>query len=81
MRRGRFDGLEGEVGGQTPSDEVRNGGGERVERVENDDKDESTNNGVGLGDLCALFEVVQDGVLGELRDVSELSLSMKNVEN
>jgi len=34
--------------------------------VEEDDKDEATNNGVGLGDLGALLEVVEHGIFGEL---------------
>jgi hypothetical protein len=81
MGRGRLDSLEGEVSGKTPSDEIRHGGGEGVERVENDDEDETTNNSVGLGDLSALLEGVEDGILGELRSVSELCLSINHREN
>ena len=81
MGRGRLDSLEREVGRKTPSDEIRNGGSEGVKRVENDDEDETTNNSVSLGDLSALFEVVEDRVLGELRSVSELCLSRKYREN
>lgn len=34
--------------------------------MENDDADSTANGGVCLGDLCALLEVVEDGILGEL---------------
>lgn len=34
--------------------------------MKEDDKDEATEDSVGLWDLCALFEGVEDGVLCEL---------------
>lgn len=59
--------LEGEVGGECPANEVGNGGGEGIEKVEEGDKEDYADEGIRLGDLRALFEVDQDGVLGELQ--------------
>jgi len=66
LRLGRFESLEGKVSRETPADEIRNGCGERVEEMEEGDQKEQANDGVGLGHLSALFEVVKDWVLGEL---------------
>ena len=66
MRAGTFDCLEGEVGRETPADEVGNGCGEDVEGVQKDDKQNTTDNSVGLGDLGTLLEVVEHRVLCEL---------------
>ena len=63
---GALKGLDGEVGGQSPADEIRDGGCEGVDRVEDGKENDGTEEGVALGHLGALLERVQDGVLGEL---------------
>lgn len=65
MARG-LESLEGQIGRDGPSDEVGDRGGEGVEEVEESDEGTNTNEGIRLGDLRALFEVDEDGVLGEL---------------
>lgn len=65
----RFDGFEREVGGKTPAHEVGYGSGEGVESVEDNNKEKTSQNGVHLGNLGALFEVVQDRVLCELEEM------------
>ena len=63
---GRLERLDGEVRGEGPADEVRHGGGGSVDGVEDGEDDDGTDECVTLGDLRALLERVQDGVLGEL---------------
>lgn len=66
MGGGRLDGLEGEVRGEGPADEIGDGGGEGVDGVEDGQEQQGAEDGVCLGDLGALLEVVEDGVLCEL---------------
>ena len=63
---GALERLDGEVGGQGPADEIRDGGRERVDRVEEDEEDGDAEEGVALGHLRALLERVEERVLGEL---------------
>jgi len=63
---GGLNRSEGEVSWKSPTDEVRDWRRERVYEVEEHKERDSTNDSVGLGDLCALLESVEDGVLGQL---------------
>lgn len=65
MARG-LERLEGQVGGERPTDEIGDGGGEGVEEVEEADKEDYADEGIRLGDLRALLKVDKNGVLGEL---------------
>lgn len=65
MARG-LERLEGQVGGERPADEIGDGCGEGVEKVEEADKEDYADEGIRLGDLRALLKVDKDGVLGEL---------------
>lgn len=53
---GRLEGLDGHVRGERPADEVRDGAGEGVDRVERGHDDEAADEGVALRDLRALLE-------------------------
>jgi hypothetical protein len=66
MGTGAFNSLEGQVGGDTPTHKVGYRSSKGVERVKEDKKQQSTNNGVRLGNLGALLEIVQDWILGKL---------------
>ena len=63
---GALESLDGEVGGDGPADEIRDGGCKGVDGVEDGKENDGTEEGVALGHLGALLERVQDGVLGEL---------------
>ena len=63
-------GLDGEEGGKGPSDEIRDGGGERVDGVEDSESENGSEEGVALGNLGALLEGVQGRILGELAGVA-----------
>jgi hypothetical protein len=63
-----LDRLEGEVGGEGPANEVGNGCGKDVDRVEEHHKSTTREDEVGLGHLSALLSSVEDGVFGELID-------------
>ncbi len=67
LRRGRLNGLEGQICGESPADEVGDGSSEGVEYVQEHQEERATEYGVRLGNLCPLLEVEQDGVLCELR--------------
>lgn len=64
---GRLEGLEGQECGNCPTDEVGDGTGEGVDEVEEGKEEDTTENTVRLGDLCAFLELRQHGVFGELR--------------
>jgi len=61
-----FKRLEGQIGGESPTDEVRNGCSERVEAVEKEEERDRANDEVSLGYLGALLESLQGGVVVEL---------------
>jgi len=61
-----LDGLERQVGGKGPANEVGDGGGQRVEEVQEYDENGAAQNDVSFWDLSPLLEVVEDRVLGEL---------------
>ena len=63
---GALERADGEVGGGGPADEIRDGGRERVDAVEEDEEEGGAEEGVALGHLRALLERVQERVLGEL---------------
>ena len=69
MRRGRLDGLEGEVGGEPPANEVGDGRGEGVEAVQEGEQEDAAEDSVCLGNGRALLKVDEDRVLGELGGV------------
>jgi len=65
---GRLQSLDAQVSGDSPSDQVGQGGGQS-EQVEKDQKDESASeseNTVDLGDTGLGFDPVEDGVLCEV---------------
>ena len=64
-----LEGLEGQVGGESPTDKVRNGCGERVEGVEEKEERDGADDEVSLGDLTALLESLQSGVVVELSGI------------
>ena len=64
-----FKGLEGQVGGESPADEVRNGCSERVEAVEKEEERDGANDDISLGHLGALLESLQGGVVVELSSI------------
>jgi len=66
LRSRGLEGLEGQEGGESPTEEVRNGGGERVEGMENEEKRDRADDDVSLGDLGALLKSLQGGVVVEL---------------
>ena len=63
---GGFESLDGEEGGNSPADEVGDGRREGVERMEDGNEDDGTEEGIALGDLSATLEFVESRVLGEL---------------
>jgi len=66
LRSRGFEGLEGQVGGKSPTDEVRNGCSERVEAVKKEEERDGANDDVSLGYLRAFLESLQSGVVVEL---------------
>ena len=69
MRSRGFKGLEGQVGGESPADEVRNGCSERVEAVKEEEERDGANDDVSLGYLGAFLESLQSGVVVELSSI------------
>lgn len=63
---GRLERLERQKGGETPTKEVRNGSGERVEGMENEEERNRADDDVRLGHLSALLESLQGGIVVEL---------------
>lgn len=63
-----FDCLEGEIGGEGPSYKVGNGCGKGIECVEYEEEEDAAKDDVSLGDLGALLQDEEGGVLGELRE-------------
>lgn len=59
---GRLECLDGEVRGEGPTDEVRHGRGGDVDRVEDGENGNGTDECVALGDLRALLERVEERV-------------------
>ena len=57
---GRLECLDGEVRGEGPTDEVRHGRGGDVDRVEDGENGDGTDECVALGDLRALLERVEE---------------------
>ena len=62
----RLESLEGEVGGESPADEVAHWRSKRVDEKEQTEKDDSANGGVGFGNLSALLKGVHDWIFREL---------------
>lgn len=54
---GALDGLDGEVRGEAPAEEVRDGLREGVDGVQDEEEGDAAEEGVGFGDLRRLFEV------------------------
>lgn len=54
---GALDGLDGEVRGEAPAEEVRDGLREGVDGVQDEEEGDAAEEGVGLWDLGRLFEV------------------------
>jgi hypothetical protein len=73
---GRFESFEWQVSGQGPADEVGNGPGEWIDKVEEGKKGDTAKNKVGLGHLSALLQGVQDGIFRELQQ--EVRPQMRN---
>ena len=71
MRRWAFQGLKGEVSWEGPSDEVRDGRSEGVDKVEEREEKDGANGQECLGDLRVLLKRVQYRVLCELPEWSE----------
>lgn len=68
-RSGSIQSLTRQVSGDSPANQVGNGGSEskEVEEDENDETATEGEDGVRLLDLGLGFELVQDGELGELQ--------------
>lgn len=66
MSRRGFEGLEGEIGRETPADKIGDGCSEGVDGVKNRNEEEGTEDSIGLGDLCALLEVLENWIFVEL---------------
>jgi len=58
-----FDGLEGEISGKSPSNEVGNWSSECVDEDEKGENKDASEDEEGFGDLSASFEIVKDWVL------------------
>ena len=69
LRSRCFERLEGQIGGEGPAKEVRDGCSERVEGVEEEEENDGANDQVSLGDLSAFFQRLQRGVVVELSSV------------
>jgi len=63
---GGLEGFDGEISGEHPADKVGNRRRKRVESVEEDQEDDTTEESVALGDLGSLLESVKGGILGKL---------------
>lgn len=63
---GGLERLEGKERWNGPSNEAGHGAGERVEKVEKSEEENATKDGIGFGDLSALFKGRQNGILREL---------------
>lgn len=63
---GGLEGFEREERGKSPANEVGHGASEGVDKVEKSEEDNTAKNEISFGHLCALFELVQDGVFREL---------------
>lgn len=65
-----LEGLERQVSGESPTEEIRNGGSERVEGVENEEERDGADDDVSLGNLSTLLEGLQSGVVVELSSIA-----------
>ena len=63
---GGLEGLERQVGGKSPTEEIGNWCSERVEGVEEEEESDGADDEVSLGDLSALLERLQSGIVVEL---------------
>jgi hypothetical protein len=61
-----FDGLEREISGKSPANEVGNWSSEGVNEDEEGENKDASEGEEGLGDLSAVFEIVKSWVLVEL---------------
>lgn len=57
-----FEGLDGKIGGERPTEQIGDGRGKCVDSVQHDKEDETTEESVALGHLRALLEVGQEGI-------------------
>lgn len=64
---GALDSLDGEVGGEEPSDEVGDGGSESVDEDQEGEEGDSSDSAISLGNVGLLLELVGKGVPGELK--------------
>jgi hypothetical protein len=63
---GSVQSLHGVVGRQSPANKVGHGEGEGVDEKGQKEEEDDTEDSVGFGDLCCLFELVERGILGQL---------------
>jgi hypothetical protein len=70
LRSRGLESLEGQEGGESPTEEVGNGGSERVEGVENEEERDRADDDVSLGDLSALLESLQGRIVVELSGIA-----------
>jgi len=62
----RLNGEEGEVRGESEANQVGDDASEGIEKVEKEDEEDGAGEEVGLGDLCALLQGDESGILAEL---------------
>jgi len=74
---GGLDCEEREVGGQSEADQVGDDAGEGVDEVEEGKENNAADEDVSLGDLSALLQVEEDGIVSEL--FVELALEMERL--
>lgn len=79
--RGAFEGFKGEVRWKGPSNEVRDRCGERVDEMEEGEKEDGANSQDGLGHLRVLLKRVQHCILCELSPVVSIGREMKQAES
>lgn len=78
----RLNGQDGKVSGESPADKVGDGLG-KAKHIEEDEKDRGetkSDDTIGLGDLCLLLKLTEDGVLVKL-GIESRDLAVGNVEN
>ena len=59
--------LEGEIGGEEPSDSIGDGEGEAVDEDQADKGDRGDKNAISFGDVGLLFDLDEDRVPRELK--------------
>lgn len=69
MRSRGLEGLEGQECGKSPTEKIGNGRSERVEDVEEEEERDRANYDVSLGDLSAMLDGLQGGIIVELSSI------------